>query len=255
MNDMLKKKLKEGRSVLGTWCVIPSPVTIEIMAKAGFDFVIIDMEHGPMDFTLAQAMVTAADGAGCAAVVRVPCNDEVYVMRALDIGAAGIIVPQITCVADREKVVRSSKFAPLGERGINPYVRAGGYNGDNPDYYREQNEGGMLGIILEGRDALRDLERIIADPSVDMVYVGTYDISAALGVPGAVNSEAVIDALHEAVNKINAAGKAAGCLAHTAEEVKRFKERGIRFITYQVDSALLYRSCLRVKTDFDAVFA
>ncbi|MBU4445863.1 aldolase, partial [bacterium] len=181
---MIKEQMNQGKFVLGTWCELPSPAAINVMAKSGLDFLIIDMEHSVMDFKIAQEMVMAAEVEGCDAIIRVPRNDESDILRALDAGAAGIIVPHIENVEDRKRVVKYSKFAPKGDRGFNPYIRAGGYSSVGVDYFRAQNEKILVGIIVEGKKAITDLDAIICDEGVDLVYIGTYDLSVALSVAG-----------------------------------------------------------------------
>ncbi len=248
---MIKQKMKQGGFVLGTWCELPSPTAINVMAKAGLDFVIIDMEHSVMDFKTAQEMVMAAEAEGCDAIIRVPRNDESDILRALDTGAAGIIVPHIETVADREKVVGYSKFSPQGNRGFNPYIRAGGYTGAAADYFKIQNEKILVGIIVEGKQAIADLEAIINDPEVDVVYIGTYDLSVALGVPGEVKHMRVITALKNCAEKIKKAGKRAGCMIHNGDDLKFFKEIGIQFITYKVDTAIIFDAFSRMKKEME----
>lgn len=239
---MIKKRMKEGDFVLGTWCELPSPAVINVIARAGLNFVIIDMEHGAMDFKIAQEMVMAAEADGCEAIIRVPCNNESDILRSLDIGASGIIVPHIENVDDRKKAVTYNKFPPSGSRGFNPYIRAGRYHNTGKTYCEEQNKKTLLGIILEGRNGLSDLDRIIDDKDIDLVYIGTYDLSVAIGVPGEVNNKKVIDALEDATIKIRKKGKCVGGMVHNAEELKRFKKIGIQFITYKVDTAIIYES-------------
>jgi 4-hydroxy-2-oxoheptanedioate aldolase len=248
---MIKQKMKDGKFVLGTWCVLPSASVINVIAKAGLDFVIIDMEHGPMDYKTAQEMIMAAESEGCEAIIRVPRNDESDTLRALDIGASGIIVPHIENVGDRRNAVSYSKFSPVGNRGFNPYIRAGQYHGVSHTYFEEQNKRILLCIILEGINALKNLEHIISDPEIDAVYIGTYDLSVALGVPGDVSNKKVIKALEASVIRIRDKGKSAGCMVHNVDDLKRFKEIGIQFITYKVDTAIIYESFSEMKRELE----
>jgi len=248
---MLKSKIIEGKTVLGTWCEIPSPTVINVIAKAELDFVIIDMEHGPMDFKTTQEMVMAAESDGCEALIRVPMNEASYIQRALDTGSSGIIVPHIENVEDCKKVVSFSKFAPTGNRGFNPYIRAGAYNAGNTSFCDDQNRKTLVGIILEGINGLNDIEEIISDPAIDIVYIGTYDLSVALGVPGEVANEKVVTALINAVSKIRALKKCAGCMIHNVDELAWAKEHGINFITYKVDSAIVYDSFSAMRKELE----
>ncbi|MBF0570587.1 MAG: aldolase [Candidatus Omnitrophica bacterium] len=248
---MLKESLKNGGVALGTWCDLPSPAVVNVLAKAKLDFVIIDMEHGPMDFKIAQDMLMAAECEGTEALVRVPRLDESDILRSLDLGAAGIIVPHIESVEDRKKVVAYSKFPPVGQRGFNPYVRGGGYRKADREYCVIQNERIIVGLIIEGVDALANLERIIDDPNVDLIYIGTYDLSLALGMPGDVGHPKVLKALEKAAANVIKAKKSVGCMIHQASDLARFKELGIQFITYKIDSAIIYDSVASIKREFD----
>lgn len=248
---MLKKALKDGSFVLGTWCDLPSPAVVNVLAKAKLDFVIIDMEHGPMDYTLAQDMVMAAECEATEALVRVPRLDESDILRALDVGASGVIVPHIETIEDRNRVVSYSKFPPLGKRGFNPYVRCGGYSKATPEYFDYQNNRVILGLILEGVSALKNLESIIDSPEVDLVYIGAYDLSVALGFSGDVNHPEVLKELEKAVKKIIKAKKCAGCMVHSASDLKKFKDMGVQFMTYKVDSAIIYDAISQIRGEFD----
>jgi len=248
---MLKNALKEGSFVLGTWCDLPSPAVVNVLTKAKLDFVIIDMEHGPMDYRTAQEMAMAAECEGAEALIRVPRLDESDILRALDTGVSGIIVPHVEDVQDRKRIVAYSKYPPTGERGFNPYVRCGSYHKAGGEYFNEQNNRIIVGLILEGIEALRNLETIIDDSEIDLVYIGTYDLSAVLGLAGDVQHPNVLKELEKAVVKIRKAKKSAGCMIHNVQDLKKFKELGIQFITYKVDSAIIYDAISDMRREFD----
>lgn len=235
----LKQKIKNNKQVFGTWCIIPSPEVVNIIAKSGLDFVIIDMEHGPVDFITAQRMIMAAEVCDCEALVRVPGNNEQYILRALDIGASGIIVPHVETEKNLKAAVSFIKYPPVGKRGYSPYTKAGGYS-YRVNYTFEENERVLTGIILEGRHGLDNISKILNEKELDVVYIGTYDISVSLGIPGKVQDRAVLRILENSVKKINKAGKTAGCLFHDLKELKYFKEIGVGFLTYKVDSNIIY---------------
>jgi len=235
----LKQRLTSGEAVYGTWCLIPSPEVINVIAKAGLDFVLVDMEHGPMDFVMAQKMIMAANAEGCATIVRVARNEEAEVLRGLDIGADGILVPHVESVADRQTAISFMKYPPVGVRGFSPYTRAGGYV-SMAGYTSRENERVLTGIIIEGKDGFANIDAIIDDNNLDVVYIGTYDLSVTLGVPGDVRNRLVLDVLETCVSKIVASGKAAGCLFHNVEEHGYFRDMGIQFLVYKVDSSVLY---------------
>ncbi len=235
----LKKRLQNGSCVYGTWCVLPSPEVINVLAKAGLDFVLIDMEHGPMDYALAQRMVMAAEADNCEAIIRVSHNEEAGVLRALDTGASGIIVPHVESPGDRKKAISFMKYPPVGVRGFSPYARAGGYASTSGHTARE-NSRIVSGIIIEGQAGFAALPAVIDDPELDLVYIGTYDLSSALGIPGEVKNRKVLDVLEKAVKTVRDRGKAAGCLFHDIDELKYFHDIGVQFLAYKVDSSVLY---------------
>jgi 4-hydroxy-2-oxoheptanedioate aldolase len=234
-----KKRLKNGDFVLGTWCDIPSPDTVSILAKAGLDYVIIDMEHSSMDFQTASYMMMAAEADNCTALVRVPGNHESDVLRALDCGAAGIIVPHIKTAADRQSAISYMKFPPAGVRGYNPFCRWGRY-GDPKNSILEENEKILAGVILEDKAAILDLKKVIDDEGLDLIYIGIYDISVALGFPGDINHPQVMKTMEKMVKTIRDMKKAAGAMAHSTEEIDKFKNMGIQFIAYRLDTVVLY---------------
>lgn len=238
-NRSLKNRLKKKELVLGTWCVLPSASVINVLAKAGLDFVIFDMEHGPMDFHLVYGMIMAAEVDGCEAIVRVSNNNESEILRVLDSGASGVMVPHIESVKDREKAISYIKYPPIGIRGFSPYTRAGGYT-SRKEHTMAENRKTVSAIIIEGIEGIKNIERIIDDKELDIVYIGTYDLSVALGVPGDVKNQKVMKTLEKCVEKIINKNKAAGTLFHTLDELKYFKDLGMQLLCYKVDASVLF---------------
>lgn len=244
-NENLKKKLAKGESVVGTWCEIPSPEVINILAKAGLNFVIIDMEHGAMDFSLASNMVISAEAEDCFPLIRVAKNDDSDILRALEIAPEGIIVPHIETLEDREKTVRYAKFPPIGDRSLNPYTRAGGYH-SSKNFTTSQNENSFIGLIIEGNAGIQNIDKIIDDEYVDLVYVGTYDISSMLGIPGDTKNPLVFDSLAKIAKRARAKKKAVGCLFHDLQEMVLFQKIGIQFLCYKVDTSIIYDDIYKI---------
>lgn len=237
-NSKFKNKLASGKSVLGTWCEIPSPEFINVLAQSGLDFVIIDMEHGSMSFETASRMIMAAQVEGTAAFIRVAKNDESEILRALDIAPDGVIVPHINSVEDRIKAVTNVKFPPIGTRGLNPYTRSGKYH-NSKSYTIEQNKNTKLGLIIEGISGIDSLDKII-DKYSDIVYIGTYDLSAALNIPGDVGNKIILSKLEKCVSIINSRHKLAGTMFHDPKELKVFKNMGVKFLCYKADTGIVY---------------
>jgi len=234
----VKERLKAGEFVIGTWCILPSPHISDILARSGLDFQIIDMEHGQISPETMSGMAMAI-GSQCETFVRVPNDDQNAISHALDCGAAGVIVPHIESVKDRETAVAASKYPPLGSRGFSPFVRAEGYTSSAVDT-NARNKELLTGIMIEGKSGLENLDKIIDDENIDLVYIGTYDLSVALGVPGEVNSQKVQSVLEDVVKRLRENGKAAGCMANDIAGIKKLKDMGVQFLLYKVDSSIIF---------------
>lgn len=239
----LKKMLAKGETALGTWCILPSPSTVNVLAASGLDFVVIDMEHGPISYETAEDMIRAAEVEGCTPLIRVPKNDESDILRALDIGAHGVVVPHIETVADREKAIKAMKYHPIGDRGLSPFTRAGGYDPDDTTKHTDQaNKETMSVLIVEGQEGAKNLEAIIDDANVDVVYFGLCDLSQALGIPGQLDSPKLKEFVKDCVAKAKKKQIAVGAFTADMKMLKWFKEIGLQFITYSLDSTELCRA-------------
>lgn len=228
--------------MVGTWAEIPSPYVSNIMMKAGFDFSIIDMEHGIPDFEIIQNMIFASHAEGKQAFVRVPSIDEAWVLRTLDMGCDGMIFPKVSTVEQIERIIEYACFSPSGKRGFNPYITAGGYNAVASSYFENENKRISLGVILEGKDIFEKLDEILSYEQISIFYIGQYDLSMELGIPGQIDHPLLQEYMNSAVNKINKAGKNAGCMVHSVDEAKTMILQGFRFIVYKVDTAILFSS-------------
>ena len=238
--NILKKALEEGKTVFGPFCKILDPAVVELAALAGFDFVIIDMEHGPYSIETVQQMLRAAEARGITAVVRVTENSETSILRVLDIGAQCIQVPQISTPEDAEKVVKSAMFHPEGERGMCRYVRAGDYTAiDKAEHFGRANENIVTIIHIEGVTGLENLTSILANDGIDVIFLGPYDLSQSCGVPGQVSHEKVVKRMEEAVVLAKKSGKVVGTFVESVEDAKKWEKIGVQYISYAVDTGLI----------------
>ena len=244
----LKDSLKKGKIVYGPWCVIPSPSTINVIASTGIDFVIIDMEHGPQGFETVGDMIRAAEVEGCEAIVRVAKNDESLILSALDVGAAGVIVPHIESRQDAVDAISYAKYYPLGSRGFSPFTRAGGYSLRNvKDHAEKQNRKTMVILLLEGKGGINNLDDILSIKEIrrkiDAIYIGAYDLSQAIGYPGQVDHPEVRKQLEICIRKIRAKGIAAGgYVAKNDGDIKWMTKLGMQFITLMPDCTVLFHA-------------
>ncbi len=241
--NSLKTRLQNGEVVLGPFVNLGSGALIEIAAYAGFDFVILDTEHGPLDISTAETLCRVAQGVGIAPIVRIRENDPPQVLRALDIGADGVQVPQISSKADAEALVHAAKYAPLGLRGVSPYTRAARYFADGAQIFERLNEESMVLIHVEGVEGLENLGEIISVPGLDVVFLGPYDLSQSLGIPGQVHDPRVVDRMVEAVRQIDKAGLAVGTFADSPEAARRWIDAGVRYVSLSVDTGIYLHGC------------
>ncbi len=242
--NQLKQKLAAGQTVIGPFMNCSYAAFIEIVGMAGFDFAIVDMEHGPLSTETAEDLCRAGQLAGLAPIVRVRKNDPPQIQRALDIGSAGVQVPQIETREQAEAVVRAAKYAPLGMRGISLFTRAGDYTvfgtqGLTDGLNREQ----IIIIHIEGIRGLENLEEIVTVPHIDVIFLGPYDLSQSYGIPGQVNDPRVVKGMEQAVTKIRAAGKAVGTFAADAETARRWMDLGVQYISLGVDVGIFANAC------------
>jgi 4-hydroxy-2-oxoheptanedioate aldolase len=235
----LKEKLRLGKTVIGTWCEIPSPEFINVLAKAKMDFVIIDMEHGAMDYEKAGRMVMAAEIEGCSPIIRVGQNNENIILRALEVNPEGIIVPHVENARERKMVVDAVKFAPSGNRSLNPFVRAGGYT-SKPGFTKQQNDRTVVAILVEDKGGIKNIKTIVNDPDLDIVYMGSYDISVALGCPGETSNPKVLSTLERLAKIITAKNKIAGCMFHDQKDLAFFRKIGVKFLCFKADTSIVY---------------
>ena len=243
-DNQLKRKLQRGEVVYGPFMNCSYGSFIEIVGLTGFDFAIIDMEHGPLEVETAEDLCRAGQGAGLSPIVRVRKNDAPQIQRALDIGSAGVQVPQIETRADAEAVVRAAKYQPLGMRGLSFFTRAGDYVVYGQEGITDRlNEEQLVIIHIEGQRGLENLDEIVAVPNIDVVFLGPYDLSQSFGIPGQVNDPRVVKGMEIATAKIRAAGKAAGTFAGNAEAAKRWAALGVQYISLSVDVGIFANAC------------
>ncbi len=211
----------------------------ELLALAGFDFLVLDAEHGFFSIESIEAMVIAADGAGISAIVRVPSCQAAEVGRSLDAGAAGILFPRGDGCAAVRGAIQSAKFPPEGKRGLGG-VRANRYGTQPLDrFVKESNERTVIVAQIETAGALAELAEIAAEPGLDVLYVGPNDLTQALGVPGQYGDPRYREALARIAGQAKTAGKTAGIMLGRADQIPGLRELGYRFFTTSDRSLVL----------------
>jgi len=238
--NKLKQKLLDGQTVYGPFCKLQDPSVVEIAALAGFDFVILDMEHGPLSVESVQTIARAAQAKGIEVVVRVTENIASDILRILDLGVNSIQVPQVNTAADAQKVVDASFFYPKGERGMCRYVRAASYTGvEKKEYFSSANLGTLTIVHIEGNKGLQNLEKIVSIDGIDIVFLGPYDLSQSCGYPGQTNHPEVVNKMKEAVMLAKANNKIIGTFCESPSDAHKWRDLGVQYISYSVDVGII----------------
>lgn len=237
----LKRALREGRPVIGLWTQLVSPIAAEVLAGAGFDFLVIDTEHAPNELPAVQAQLQATAAGGPAApVVRPVWNDPVVLKRLLDAGAQNLLVPFVQSADEARRAVAATRYPPAGIRGVAVATRANRY-GRVGDYFRRVHDELCVHVQLETRLALEHLEAIAAVDGVDGLFIGPSDLAADMGHLGDSGHPEVQAAIDDAVARIRKTGKAPGILAPIEADARRWLERGCLFVAVGSDLGLLAR--------------
>jgi 4-hydroxy-2-oxoheptanedioate aldolase len=241
-----REKLAAGQAVIGPFMKTGDPAFVEAAGWSGFDFCILDTEHGPVSIESMQNNIRAAALSGMAPIIRVPGIGEEAIGKALDIGAAGIQVPQVCTAEDARRVVSLAKFHPMGSRGVCRFVRAARYSvTDRFEYFKAANETLVI-LQLEGREALNNLDAIMATRGVDILFIGPYDLSQSLGLTGQVDHPAVVDKMMQIVTAAREKGIVVGTFLDTHAHIARWKAAGVQYLSYSVDVGLFADACREV---------
>jgi 4-hydroxy-2-oxoheptanedioate aldolase len=228
----LKPRLRGGETLLGCFQRIAAPEVTEVCAAAGFDFVVIDLEHTPMTEERAAGLIRAGEAAGIPALVRVGSHDPAAIGRLLDAGPAGLHVPQVRSASEAEAAVRATRYPPRGSRGL-AAPRQAGYGGrmSLADYVRASEEWPLVVVQVESRSGLDEIEAIAAVEGVDVVFIGLTDLSQDLGVPGEYGDLGLRDAVDLAFRAIESCGKAAGVPVTGPAMAEEYVGRGATYLT------------------------
>ncbi len=237
MVDGFPTRLRHKETLLGTLVTLDSPSVAEILAQTGFDWLFIDMEHSPLDPAAAQAILQAV-GDKCPCVLRAPLNDEIWIKKALDVGASGLIVPQVNSAAEAERVVRWAKFPPQGTRGVG-VARANAYGTRLAEYLSKANDEIAIIVQIESTAAVNAIDDIIQVDGVDAVFVGPYDLSSSMGKPGQVADPEIQSAIARVRQAALSSDKSLGIFAASAEVAKGYMREGCNFIAVGVDTLML----------------
>jgi 4-hydroxy-2-oxoheptanedioate aldolase len=234
----LRETWKRGEPAWGGWCTIPSPWAAEVMARAGFDYVTVDMQHGLIGYSDMVGMVQAIHAAGTTAIVRVPWNQPDHIMRALDAGAQGVIVPMVNSPEEALSAVGACRYAPTGYRSWGP-VRS---RFMLEKYTVEAaNSGVICCVMVETATGVGRVDEILSTPGIDVVYIGPNDLAVSVGAPTSYAPEGgehrrLIDATVEAARRH---GLVAGIQCAGVEQGRLWAGQGVRMVTVVTDTNAL----------------
>jgi 2-dehydro-3-deoxyglucarate aldolase len=242
LNNTFTERLRAGELLVGTMLTIPAPEVAEMVSKCGFDWLFMDGEHSPHSTLDWQRMIQAVAGR-CASVIRVALGEEIEIKKALDIGADGIIAPQINTAEQARRIVDWCKYPPDGTRGVG-LARAHGYGIDFAEYVKNANSDIAVIVQAEHIDAVHNIESIAAVEGIDAVFVGPYDLSASMGKIGQVDDPEVVDAIDKVANACRRAEMPLGFFGVSPAAVRPYIDKGYKLICTGVDAGLLVGSAV-----------
>ena len=249
--NAFKRALAAKRAQIGLWCSLSSNYAVEAVAGAGFDWLLLDMEHSPNDLTDVLSQLQAAAPYPTSTVVRLPWNDFVATKRMLDIGAQSVLFPYVQNAEEARQAVASTRYPPAGIRGVAGATRATRF-GRIKDYAKHAHEEICVLVQVETKEALEHLESIADVEGVDGVFIGPADLHASLGYPGDVANPAVLPIIDDAIKRIRARGKAPGILYADEKLARRYLELGALFVAVGADVGLLARGADALAAKFKA---
>ncbi len=240
--NWVRERLRSGKPAIGCFLGLGSPNVAELMAQAGYDWLLIETEHNGLDSAEIEHMLMAIKGTDTIPMVRVPSASPVFIQRALDIGALGLLVPMVKTADEARAIVSATRYPPEGTRGFGP-LRASSYTMDNEDYFNRANDNILVALIIETREAVDNLEAIAAVPGVDAFHLGPADLSIALGSDPLHLPLPEVDAVLEGMLDVGRkTGVAMGTSANDPETLRALQDRGINFLSYGPDYTLMVKA-------------
>jgi 2-keto-3-deoxy-L-rhamnonate aldolase RhmA len=214
-----------------------------IFAAAGYDFAFIDMEHGNYSMETVADLIRGAKSVGIATIIRVPHLETYFISRVLDAGADGIMVPMTSTKEQAERIVRYSKYTPLGQRGFGGQL---GHTDYRPvkaaEFMKEANEGTLIVAQIETKEAIENIDAILGVEGIDVGLIGPNDLSISLGIPDQLNSEMINHAIEKVVEVARKRKKASGIHIGNIESIRKWRTKGMTVLAYSADIAFMYNA-------------
>ena len=239
--NRLRNEWREGRPTFGAIATIPSIQTVQIMARSDLDWIIVDLEHGPIDLSTAHAMITATAGTPCVPMVRIAANEPWLAKAPMDIGALGINFPMITSRAEAEKAVRSVRYPPRGDRLWGPFHAPFRWNVSMADYMATADDDMICMVTIEHVEAVERIDEIMATPGIDVAVIGPGDLATSINKRGLIDDPEVQALIKRAEEGILKSGVPIGGVARTAEQANAMIARGYLLLALGFDWSLFQR--------------
>lgn len=240
----LKEKLRHQALCIGSWITLAHPAIAEIMARAGFDWLVVDLEHSVISIREAGELIRVIDLCGVAPLVRLSTNDPVQIKRVMDAGAHGVIVPMVNSAEEAKKTVEAVRYPPDGQRGVG-LARAQGYGSSFEKYKAWLNQESIVIVQVEHIKAVENLENIMSVEGVDGFIVGPYDLSGSLGIPGQFDNKLMVEAMSKIKAFMKNSSKISGyhVVEPDVDQLEQRVQEGYRFLAYSVDIRILDTCC------------
>lgn len=240
----LKSRLSRSELTIGSWVTLGHPSIAEIMAAAGFDWLVLDMEHSVLELSEVQSIIQVLDGKQCPAIVRLTSNHPDQIKRVMDAGATGVMVPMIKSAADAKAAVDGVYYPPRGQRGVG-LARAQGYGNSFQAYRQWLDENAVIVVMIEHVDAVKAIDSILAVPGIDAYIIGPYDLSGSMGRPGDLNHPDVQAAIAQVLEAGRRANKPGGIhvIEPDPEALQQRIQAGFNFLGYGLDIRILDSIC------------
>ena len=254
MENPVRTKLKDSGKTIGAFLQTLSPVAAEILARAGFDWLIVDLEHCPGGFENLQSQLQAMGGTGAVPFARVPWNDKVAIKRTLDTGVMGVLVPYVNTQEEAEAAVAACKYPPVGIRGVAGSPRAAGYTGNVMPYLTSANEEIVVMIAVETKQAVENLDEILTVDGLDGIFIGPVDLASSLGHLGNPAHPEAQEMIGVIEQKVLASDKFLGTIAANWDKAAACFEKGYQWMVVMQDGAALNVAARRAVADFTEAY-
>lgn len=235
----MRQRVLSGEFLAGGWCNLGSTITVEMVGRAGFDWVLIDLEHGSADYETLVHQLQALESTPAAPIVRIAWNEPPRFKRVLDAGASGVMVPYVSTGEEAKRAAASMRYPPQGIRGVARLNRGSRFGQTFDEYFANANDNLTTIAQIETKEAVANIEDIAAVDGIDVLFIGPLDLSVNLGVPQQFDDPRFDEALDRVVAACRKCGKSAGILLSAAEQVEKRATQGFTFIALGSDGGLV----------------